>query len=201
MNFVVTLSGSPHPNARSGALLERVVREVRGQGCEVISYHPADFPPEALVYADFKHEQVRRLQRDVARADGVIIATPVYKAAYSGALKLLLDLLPQRGLERALVLPIASGGSLAHMLAIDYALRPVLSALKARHVLDGVYAVESELSWAAPGELAVTDELRERLDEAVQRFVAQLPTAAARSERSRLPRAVARSVAALAVAS
>ena len=198
MSFVVTLSGSPDANARSAALLERVIRDVRGQGSEVVSYHPSDFPPEALVYADFRHPLVRRLQEDVQRADGLIIATPVYKAAYSGALKLLLDLLPQRGLERALVLPIASGGSLAHMLAIDYALRPVLSALKARHVLDGVYAVESELVWAAPGELAIGDELRERLAEAVERFATQLPRAA----QHELPRArvAVRSFGALAAA-
>lgn len=40
----------------------------------------------------------------------VILATPVYKAAYSGLLKTFLDLLPQGGLRDKVVLPIARNG-------------------------------------------------------------------------------------------
>lgn len=174
MSFVVTLSGSPHPKARSTHLVEYVVRRLRAQGHQVVSYQPADFAPAALVNADFKNERVRQLQEDVARADGLIVATPVYKAAYSGALKLLLDLLPQYGLTRALVLPLATGGSLAHMLAIDYALRPVLAALRARHVLNGIYAVEHELRWDAEGACAIDADLDNRLALALQAFDAHL---------------------------
>ncbi len=57
----------------------------------------------------------------------MVIGTPVYKAAYSGLLKSLLDLLPQYALAGKTVLPLATGGSTAHVLAIDYALRPVLA--------------------------------------------------------------------------
>ena len=57
----------------------------------------------------------------------VIVATPIYKAAYSGLLKVFLDLLPAEALRGKTVLPLASGGSVAHLLALDYALKPVLS--------------------------------------------------------------------------
>ena len=51
------------------------------------------------------------------------MASPVYKAAYSGVLRVLLDLLPQWVFGGKVVLP-------AHALAVDYVLRPVLVALE-----------------------------------------------------------------------
>ena len=81
----------------------------------------------------------------VERADLVVVGTPIYKAAYSGLLKVFLDLLPPDALRDKLVLPLATGGSPAHFLALDYALKPVLSALGARHVLDGVFATDAQL--------------------------------------------------------
>ena len=74
-----------------------------------------------------------------------MIATPLYKASYSGLVKTLLDLLPQAGLAGKIVLPIATGGSLAHLLALDYALKPVLSSLGARHHLPNVFASDADL--------------------------------------------------------
>ncbi len=43
-----------------------------------------------------------------------------------------------------MVLPLATGGTVAHMLAVDYALKPVLSALKAQEILHGVFADDSQ---------------------------------------------------------
>ncbi len=57
------------------------------------------------------------------------------------ALKTLLDLLPERALQGKVVLPLATCGcTLAHLLAVDHALKPVLSALKAQEILHGVFA-------------------------------------------------------------
>jgi FMN reductase len=62
-------------------------------------------------------------------------------------LKVFLDLLPQDGLAGKLVLPVATGGSQSHMLALDYALRPVLAALAPRHILPSIYAASTQLPW------------------------------------------------------
>ncbi|HET6317348.1 MAG TPA: NAD(P)H-dependent oxidoreductase, partial [Chloroflexota bacterium] len=91
----------------------------------------------------------------------------VVKAAYSGVLKVLLDLLPQTALRQKVVLPIATGGSHHHMLALDYALRPVLQSLAARHILPGVYATDSQITLMPEGSRYVSIELGERLDHAV----------------------------------
>lgn len=44
-----------------------------------------------------------------------------------------------------MVLPLATGGTVAHLLAVDYALKPVLSTLKAQEILHGVFADDSQV--------------------------------------------------------
>jgi FMN reductase len=106
----------------------------------------AKFAPEDLLYARFDNPALQTLNEQLAGADGLIIATPVYKASFSGALKTLLDLLPERALEGKIVLPLATGGNHAHMLAVDYASKPVLNALKAQEILHGVFADDSQVT-------------------------------------------------------
>ena len=75
----------------------------------------------------------------------MLISTPVYKASFAGGLKAVLDLLDEKALAGKVVLPIATGGSPAHLLALEYGLKPVLSALGARHILAGVYATDKQV--------------------------------------------------------
>ena len=91
----------------------------------------------------------------------------VYKAAYSGVLKVFLDLLPQTALQGKVVLPLATGGSPHHMLALDYALRPVLQSLAARHILPGVYASDAQIPKDGEGRYLVSQDIGDRLDDAV----------------------------------
>jgi hypothetical protein len=102
------------------------------------------------VRADFDDPAIRRAREQVAAARLVVIATPIYKASYSGLLKTFLDLLPQDALRGKTVLALGTGGSVAHLLALDYALKPVLAALGARHILDTVYAVDAQFAPHAP---------------------------------------------------
>jgi FMN reductase len=106
----------------------------------------------------------------------VVIATPIYKAAYSGALKAFLDLLPQFGLTGKVVLPLATGGSLAHVLAIDYALRPVLSSLNPLHVVTGLFVLDKLLERTDDG-LVIEPDLSKRLDLIVADFALALKRA------------------------
>ena len=116
--LVVSLGGSPSQRSRSGVLLERSQRWLQEQGVEVVSYQVRDFPAEDLLHARFDSPKVIDLLQQIENADGLLIATPVYKASFSGALKTVLDLLPERALAHKVVLPMATGGSIAHMLAV-----------------------------------------------------------------------------------
>ena len=172
---VVLLGGSPAARSRTELLLDYVAQRLVAQQVEVSLLRVRDFPAEDLLHARFDSPAVQQLQATVARADGLVVGTPVYKASLTGALKVLLDLLPERALAHKVVLPLASGGSPAHLLAVDYALKPVLAALKAQEMLPGVFAVDQQIRYpegATPAQLDA--ELRERLDEAVEQLLAAL---------------------------
>lgn len=173
--MVVSLAGSPSQCSRSGVLLDAAGDWLQRHGVEVVRYAVRDFEPADLIHARFDSPVVQRFAEHVEQADGLLVATPVYKASFAGALKTLLDLLPERALANKAVLPLASGGSAAHMLALDYALKPVLAALKAQEILQGVYAVDRQIAYSEGNQPArLDDELRERLEAAASQLLAAL---------------------------
>ena len=114
---VLLIAGSPSERSRTAALLSAVGQRLEFRGAQVDTLRVRDLPSQALLLADFGHPSVIRAAAEVAAADIVVVATPVYKAAYSGVLKVFLDLLPQTALKGKTVLPLATGGSPHHMLA------------------------------------------------------------------------------------
>jgi len=95
----------------------------------------------------------------------------VYKAAYSGLLKTFLDVLPQFGLRNKVVLPLATGGSIAHVLAIDYALRPVLSSLDPLHVVNGLFILDKQITVLESGDVQLDADVDQKLDSAIAQFL------------------------------
>ena len=173
--LVVTLGGSPSQRSRSGVLLDHAKRWLNQQGVEVVSYQVRDFPAEDLLHARFDSPKIVDLLQQIEHADGLVIATPVYKASFSGALKTVLDLLPERALSHKVVLPIATGGSIAHMLAVDYALKPVLSALKAQEMLQGIFAEDSQIAYGeGSAQAQLVPILEQRLQESLEQFYSAL---------------------------
>jgi FMN reductase len=81
----------------------------------------------------------------LARADIVVIATPVYRATYTALTKSIFDLLPQGALAGAVVIPIATGYSADHRLAIDHGLRPLVASLGGWVTPTGIYATKADL--------------------------------------------------------
>jgi FMN reductase len=109
-------------------------------------------------------------------AKGTTVFTPIYKAAYSGLLKLFLDLLPPDALRGKTVVPLATGGSSAHFLALDYALKPVLSALGARLILDGVFGTDDQFTRSPGGGYGLDETLSKRLGRALAPLLQSAPS-------------------------
>jgi FMN reductase len=152
---VLALSGSPSPTSRTALLAEHTTASLRARGHHTHVLALRDPPGAALLTADTHHASIARAVNLVDEADALVVATPIYKAAYSGLLKTFLDLLPQHAFAGKPVLPLATGGSPAHALALDYALRPVLTALGAQ-VAQSRFVLDRHIT-AAPGGAVTLD--------------------------------------------
>ena len=143
---IVVIHGSPSDRSRSSLLAELVERRLLEAGPAIQHVVVRHLPPAALIGADVDDEAIRDALGKVERASAVIFATPVYKGAYSGLLKLFIDLLPHEALAGKVALPLVTGGGPAHFMALDCALKPVLAALGARVVLTGVFATDAQIA-------------------------------------------------------
>lgn len=174
MSLVVSLSGSPSEGSRTAWLNEQVGALLASEGFEVVVLNVRDLPPADLLHARLDSPALREPLALVEKAHGLVVSTPVYKASYTGVLKSFLDLLPQFGLTGKVVLPLATGGTLAHVLAIDYALRPVLGALGAQHVVNGLFVLDKLIVKSPDGSIALDPEIERRLRSVVADFAASL---------------------------
>lgn len=171
---VLLLGGSPSASSSGARLLQHIGDKLAAQGHRSSRLQVRDLPAQALLHADLSDPAIARATALVSGADAIVIATPVYKASYTGILKAFLDLLPQDGLEGKLVLPLATGGSQSHMLVLDYALRPVLASLSARFILPGIYATSDQLPWSAETGLVPAAPIAERIARGVAQLSSEL---------------------------
>jgi FMN reductase len=173
-NSITVITGSATRPSRTVALANFVAQRLQSDGFRIRELNVRDLPAEALLHARFDDPEIVAAKEQLELSDGVIVASPVYKAAYSGLLKSFLDLLPQFGLRGKVVLPLLTGGTLAHVLALDYALRPVLQSLDPRLVVAGLFVLDKWIEIAPDGEVKLDTELLPRLDLVVSTFVEAL---------------------------
>ncbi|MFC4559053.1 NADPH-dependent FMN reductase [Virgibacillus kekensis] len=141
---IVILSGSPSEISRSDCVLKYLGRVLQEEHFFVTHFSVRDVPQDDLFLGKFDSPVIKRIAEHIQDADGVIVGSPVYKAAYSGVLKALIDLLPQDVLQNTPVLPLMTGGSPSHLLALEYALKPLLATLKGQN-LKGIYLLDSQI--------------------------------------------------------
>jgi len=123
------------------------------QGVDV---HLVNLADQRIAFADGRPpeqygDDTAGLVESVRRADGVIIASPVYRGSITGALKNLLDHLPLESLAAKPVGIIAMGATHHHFLGADWHLRDILAWFGAIVVPTSVYLVSSDF---VAGELA-----------------------------------------------
>lgn len=171
MHKILTIAGSPSQKSRSSSVLEisRVILERKGMNVSCLSVK--DVPPEDLVFANFESEALKQAQDMIEQAQAIIIGTPVYKASYTGVLKALLDLMPQYAFSGKTILPIATGGTITHLLSIDYAMKPLFGVLGATHILRGVFILDSQMQRDEGGKLTLDDDIEARLKDSLTELV------------------------------
>jgi FMN reductase len=170
MPNIAFISGSPSATSRVNGVLHIAAEILQAEEITPDWVNIWEIPAADLLSLRFDSPAVKKAIGQVEQADAVVVATPVYKAAYSGILKVFLDLLPQKALENKAVFPVAVGGTPAHLLIIDYALKPVLSALGAEHIISGVYVLDTHVKWVSEGKAEIADDVRERINDRLQKL-------------------------------
>jgi FMN reductase len=135
---VAVVVGNPKPGSRTLAAAVHVARELTGAEPDLV-VDLADLGPALLDWTD---PGVSALVEQVSAADLVVVASPTYKAAYTGLLKLFLDRFPTDGL-RGVAVPLMLGAGPGHALAPELTLRPVLTEIGGLVPAKGLYVVDA----------------------------------------------------------
>ncbi|MGH7459893.1 MAG: NAD(P)H-dependent oxidoreductase [Longimicrobiales bacterium] len=155
------ISGSPSHASRSRMLLQHGLAILARQRVAGSLLDLAELPADDLLGRTRSGAITEALQQ-VADAHIVLVATPVYRASYSGLLKTFFDLLPAGALAGKVAVLVATGGAPGHQLVLDHALRPLVASLNGLSAPAGVFAIDSQFSPEGP-----TAALCERLESAL----------------------------------
>ncbi|SNR23267.1 FMN reductase [Blastococcus mobilis] len=110
----------------------------------------------------FANQELRTAVDTVTGTDGLIAVTPIFSASYSGLFKTFFDVLDKEALVGKPVLLGATAGTARHSLALEHAVRPLFSYLRAVTVPTAVFAASED--WAGGG--GVDRALAGRIDRA-----------------------------------
>jgi len=108
----------------------------------------------------FASDDLRAAIRTVVGADGLIAVSPIFSASYNGLFKTFFDVLDDDVLAGTPVLIAATAGTARHSLALEHALRPLFSYLRAVVVPTAVFAASEDWgTGGGTGERALSDRI------------------------------------------
>lgn len=130
MSSIVVLVGNPQAGSRTRAVAETVAAELATRSGATVegTIELADIAGEVFRHPSAPVDEARDR---VLAADVVIVASPTYKATYTGLLKAFLDRFATGSLQSVTAVPLLTVGGPAHSLAVETALRPLLVELGA----------------------------------------------------------------------
>ena len=165
---VVAVSGSLHAPSKTTALVGEILASLgRELNIDAHLIEVNEIGPEFA--GALRRDQVsaaveEELQR-IEAADLLVVASPVYRASFTGLFKHLFDFVGQYSLIDKPVLLAATGGSDRHALIIEHQFRPLFGFFQALTLPIGIYASDNDFT-----EYRVTSlDLQERIDLAVSR--------------------------------
>lgn len=130
MSTISVIVGNPKPQSRTREIAEELaVRVAARTNASVLP--TIDLIDHAEQLFAWPSERVDALIAELANSDYAIIASPTYKASYTGLLKAFLDRYPANGLAGVTTIPVFTIGSDEHALAVEFTLRPLLVELGA----------------------------------------------------------------------
>ena len=165
---VVAVSGSLHAPSKTTALVNEILAALSRE--VPISAHLIevnDIGPQfaGTLCRDQLPASVEAELLRIESADVLVVASPVYRASFTGLFKHLFDFVDQYALVDTPVLLAATGGSDRHALIIEHQFRPLFGFFQALPLPLGVYANDSDFTGYRVSSL----DLHGRIDRAVAR--------------------------------
>ncbi|AZG48363.1 CE1759 family FMN reductase [Gordonia insulae] len=146
-------------------LIEATADEFAGRPAAELSVEVIDLRDLAVDIArslttGFAVGDLRAALDAVHGAHGLIVATPVFNASYSGLFKSFFDLVDVDRMQGTPVLIGATGGSPRHSMVLDHAVRPLFSYLRAVVLPTGVYAAAEDWAGTSGDTALLSDRIR-----------------------------------------
>jgi FMN reductase len=139
MNSVVVV-GNPRLGSRTRQAAELVVERLTGAPPTTV-IELSQLGPALLDWGD---PAVAATKEVVLAADLLVVASPVFKASFTGLLKLFLDQFDAGELAGKSTVPLLLGGSPAHTLVGEVHLKPVLTEIGASCPTPALYLIDAE---------------------------------------------------------
>ncbi|MCU0153352.1 NAD(P)H-dependent oxidoreductase [Curtobacterium poinsettiae] len=173
--LVVGVSGSPSDPSRTSTLVAatvtRLAEEIDGARTETIEIGPLLADLGAASGRETMSDRTRRALETVESADVLVVGSPAFRAAYSGAFKLFFDWVGQYDLVDTPVLLTATGGSDRHALLVEHQMRPLFGFFQSTTLPLGVFGNERDFTKREGGYDIANVDLELRIDQAVRRAV------------------------------
>ncbi|MEJ3405132.1 FMN reductase [Rathayibacter sp. YIM 133350] len=169
---VVAVSGSLQAPSKTTSLVHEIIRvlEATLEGAVQVRAHVIELAQDGRAFAgaltrDELPPAAEQQLRAIENADLLVVASPVYRASFTGLFKHVFDFVGQYALIDKPVLLAATGGSDRHALIIDHQFRPLFSFFQALTLPLGVYAKDSDFTDYRVSNPA----LDERIEQAISR--------------------------------
>ena len=165
---VVAVSGSLHSPSKTTALVRAILAALERELS--IDVHLIELSQVGREFSGAlrRDELSTAAEADLVRIEGadlLIVASPVYRASFTGLFKHVFDFVDQYSLVDKPVLLAATGGSDRHALILEHQFRPLFSFFQALTLPIGVYAKDADFT-----NYEVTNaELSDRIDQAIRR--------------------------------
>jgi FMN reductase len=138
--------GNPKARSRTLDVAERVASAAaRATDLEAAARITVDLAELGPQLFDWGSSEVRGAVESIRTCSLVVVASPTYKASYTGLLKSFLDWFSTTDLLGVCVIPVMVGAGQEHALAVEVHLRPVLVELGATLPTRGLYVTENQL--------------------------------------------------------
>lgn len=174
MTKVTLIVGANSMSSRLNGLVEYTQKVLFDYKIQTQVIQVNMLPHQALLTADVMDSTLQSYNEQIAASEGVLVFTPIFKGSYSGILKTYLDVLPQKALANKVVYALGLGGSQHHLLALQYALEPVLKELGTEELLQSTYVVQEQVTKDDINGFLVNDVVKQRINQQLEQFHARI---------------------------